>query len=64
MAHHSFRLSTISRALRAARDADVPIDRVEISTTGSVFLHMAKQAQANALAGREPAAQPAEEAGR
>jgi hypothetical protein len=42
MGRHSFKLSTISRALRAAQSVGAPIDRVEIDTAGSVVLHMAK----------------------
>lgn len=41
MAHHSFKLSTIERAIRAAQNVGAKVDRVEISSTGSVFLHMA-----------------------
>ena len=44
MARHTFKLSTVSRAIRAARNVGAPVERVEISATGSVILHMVKPA--------------------
>jgi hypothetical protein len=58
VARHTFKLSTVSRAIRAARNAGVSVDRVEIDeVTGSVILHMDKPAEKNAA--REGRSAPA-----
>jgi hypothetical protein len=37
MSRHTFKLSTMSRAIRAAEKAGLPVDRVEVSSaTGNV----------------------------
>ena len=55
MARHSFKLSTVSRAIRAARNAGAPVDRVEIGTDGNVILHMVKSAETGAVANERSA---------
>ena len=49
MSRHQFKLSTVSRAIRAARNVGAPVDRVEIGTDGSVILHMVKSAETGAV---------------
>ena len=40
-----FKRSDMRRAIRSAREAGLPIDRVEIDKAGKIIVHAAKQVQ-------------------